>query len=50
MNRTRRILILSLLGLAIIGTLMLKNSHEETGQEIQRTAELPILLDMTVET
>lgn len=50
MGRTRRILILSLLGLAIIGTLMLKNSQEETGQEVLTASELPILLDMTVET
>lgn len=48
MEKMRKIIILSILGIAIITTFMLKNDTE-IKKEVATTGELPILLDLSSE-
>lgn len=49
MGKMRKIIILSILGIAIIATFMLKNSNE-VEQMLVVNGKLPILLDMSTAT
>lgn len=49
MGKMRKIIILSILGIAIITTFMLKNSNE-VEQIVVVNGKLPILLDMSTAT
>ncbi len=49
MGKMRKIIILSILGIAIIATFMLKNSNE-VEQMVVVNGKLPILLDMSTAT
>lgn len=49
MGKMRKIIILSILGIAIIATFMLKNGNE-VEQMVVVDGKLPILLDMSTET